>query len=198
MPKLVDHEERRAEIAKVVIKTIATHGMQGTTIRSVSRTGGFSSGVLAHYFSSKESMIDFAFGAVADAIMERVAVRLASSDSGREQARAVLEEFLPLSEVHGQETSVSVSFWNEALHNPNLRPLFSDRYGRWRTLLETILRRAIETSELVPRADVEEQVDVMIAAVDGLAVAWMIEGAGRSERRARAIDAVLSLAGSWR
>ncbi|MDA0338566.1 MAG: TetR family transcriptional regulator [Proteobacteria bacterium] len=59
MPIVVDHDERRDFIAKVVKQVVAEHGMDAVTIRNVAREAGFKSALISHYFKDKQEMLIF-------------------------------------------------------------------------------------------------------------------------------------------
>lgn len=171
MPKIVDHDQRRSEIVRVIIRVISEEGLSGTTVRSISRAGGFSSGVLSHYFSDKDEMIKFAFAAVSDMIFERIDERLETA-SGVERLRAIIEEHVPLTE-HDDETAVALAFWEVALHDTELRNQYRANYGRWRSYLAREMLKAFpELSE----AERSLRASLAIATTDGLLVTFALEG----------------------
>jgi AcrR family transcriptional regulator len=98
MPKLVDHDQRRAELARVVWKVIARHGMEGATVRRVAEEAGVSVGGLRHYFDSQRGLLRFAAEAMMSSVSSRVAEHLRGDLPGVERAQAILEEILPLDE----------------------------------------------------------------------------------------------------
>jgi AcrR family transcriptional regulator len=61
MPKIVDHDERRSDVVRAIIKVISENGISGATVRTIAREGGFSSGMITHYFADKDQMVRYAF-----------------------------------------------------------------------------------------------------------------------------------------
>jgi AcrR family transcriptional regulator len=61
MPKIIDHNQRREEIAQQVNSLISEKGIENTTIRAICRRSGFSTGVLSHYFENREAMLIYVF-----------------------------------------------------------------------------------------------------------------------------------------
>ena len=57
VPKLVDHDVRRREIAKAVWAVIAERGIEGVTLRSVAAEAGISVGRIQHYHASREELV---------------------------------------------------------------------------------------------------------------------------------------------
>jgi AcrR family transcriptional regulator len=193
MPKIVDHEQRRAELVDVILKVMGRYGLSGTTIRSIAREGGFSSGVLSHYFSSKEEMVNFAFGAVADAIFARAEKRLELAESPRQRVRILIEELVPR-KGNDPESVVSVAFWGMALHDPALRKQFHDRYESWRGYLRRELQAAAKKTSSKSPQSVEDTVDLVISITDGFAVSWTLDPKRYdAAKRERLIDRALDL-----
>lgn len=57
VPKLVDHDVRRREIAKAVWAVIAERGIEGVTLRCVAAEAGVSVGRIQHYHASREELV---------------------------------------------------------------------------------------------------------------------------------------------
>ena len=57
VPKLVDHDVRRREIAQAVWAVIAERGIEGVTLRCVAAEAGVSVGRIQHYYASREELV---------------------------------------------------------------------------------------------------------------------------------------------
>jgi AcrR family transcriptional regulator len=57
MPKIVDHAQRREEIALVACQVVADHGFEQTTVARIARAAGYTTGMVAHYYESKQAII---------------------------------------------------------------------------------------------------------------------------------------------
>lgn len=60
MPRIVDHEERRRELAAHAWALIREDGLQGVTIRALAERSGWSSGAVRHYLPTREAIMTFA------------------------------------------------------------------------------------------------------------------------------------------
>ena len=191
MPKIVDHDERRTEIVRAIIKVVAGGGLAGATVRSIAREGGFSSGVIAHYFANKDEMVRYAFEFVADRVFRRIDARLKQSE-GADRVRVILEEHVPVSK-QDEETAVALAFWEMALHDPELRAMFREKYRRWRDYLRSELAALLP--DLAPDA-LDRRVDLAVAAADGLLVTFALDGRNYRQMDRRAIlDDLMALLG---
>src|SRR5262245_8293841 len=107
MPKVVDHEQRRAELAAAVWRLASREGLEAVTVRRVAEEAGWSTGALVHYFADKEELILFAFRTAADRVGRRLAQIEERTSDPLERARAQLIEGLPLDRDRQDE----VRFW---------------------------------------------------------------------------------------
>lgn len=174
MPKVVDREQRRAEIGVLVLQAIAKFGINKATVRTIAREGGFTSGLLSHYFTNKGDMVDFAFGAVADAVFERIALRTAEANTPLAKLRIAIEEFLPKDNT-SVEAVIPISFWGQAIHDESLQPHFTERYKLWREYLRGPLLEAEQAGDLRPEVVIEDEINLLIAVADGLVVSWTLD-----------------------
>ncbi|MCZ4520622.1 TetR family transcriptional regulator C-terminal domain-containing protein [Rhodococcus ruber] len=124
MPKIVDHEARRAEIVAAVWRVIERAGMNGATVRSVAAEAGVSPGSLRYYFSDQGELVLFAAEAMTQRIVHRLEAHPAEGD-GLTRAIRVLEEMLPLDKNRRVEASV----WLEAI----VRARFDERLAALKT-----------------------------------------------------------------
>src|SRR5918998_4180053 len=132
MPKVVDHEQRREELAAAVWRLAAREGLEAVTVRRVAEEAGWSTGALVHYFPDKEALLLFAFRTVADRVMRRVAEAEEATDDPFELARAMLVEGLPLDRERQAEVRVWFAFLGLALSRPALARDQRLTYRAWR------------------------------------------------------------------
>jgi AcrR family transcriptional regulator len=170
MPKVVDHEQRRDELAAAVWRLASREGLDAVTIRGVAAEAGWSTGALHHYFAGKEELLLFAFRTIADRIGRRVAAARESADGPMELARALLAIGLPLDAERRDETRVWFAFLGLALTRPALARAQRAAYAQWRRLVADALRGAQEQGDVDAGVDVEREAAGLVALVDGLAV----------------------------
>lgn len=195
MPKIVDHGVRKAEISRAVISSITKQGLANVTIRGIAREGGFSSGTLAHYFSNKEELIDFAFDEVAQASFTRIRTRVLGIPSALGKVRVVIEELTPnISDDH--DAVVSVMFWAAARQDERLKAKFHQVYELLRAHLRDYIGQGMTDGEIASVEDIEDEVDFIIAVTDGLLVSFLLDPerfpVERSERLVKAAMSRLS------
>jgi TetR/AcrR family transcriptional repressor of bet genes len=192
MPKVVDHEERRAELAAAVWSIASREGLEAVTIRRVAEEAGWSTGALVHYFEAKEELLLFAFRTVADRVGRRLAQAEERTSEPLELARAQLVEGLPLDAGRRAEVRVWFAFLGLALTRPALARAQRVTYRAWRDRIADRLRDAQERGDLRAEVDCAAEAAALVALVDGLAIQATFEPRALSgQRQVRLVDAHL-------
>ena len=60
MPKRVDHDARRGEIARAALRLCVREGLASVTIGRVAAEAAISKGLVQHYFPTKEALLQLA------------------------------------------------------------------------------------------------------------------------------------------
>jgi AcrR family transcriptional regulator len=173
VPKVVDHQARREDIARAVWRLIARGGTAAATVRAVAAESGWSMGTVRHYFDSQAQLLRFAAEEMMRRVPPRLAAVLASMAPGPDRAMALLEQLLPLDE----ERRVECTIWLTCLVDARADQAYDDlRMAAWdgeryvcRYALSDILAVAAPThlhDQLVDAA--EAMVDALHAHLDGL------------------------------
>jgi AcrR family transcriptional regulator len=168
VPKVVDHVDRRHELAEAAWRVIVKYGLDGTTTRLIAKESGYSAGVLAHYFESKDEILVEALRISHEGLDRRI--RQAVDDKeGLDALRTFCIEVLPTWELPARETHLEMSMWSRALVNDELRSVQRSESSRWRRFIEGLIVDAQRSGELVempPRT-----IAVLLSAViDGLSI----------------------------
>lgn len=113
MPKIVDHDEKRKQIAEAAWNIIGKEGVEKASIRRVAAEAGMSSGALRHYFSTQDEMLLF----IMNYYLEEGKKRSQNKEWSENPVQAVEEvllELVPIDEEKKIETSV---WWILALRS---------------------------------------------------------------------------------
>ena len=197
MPKQVDHEQRRADIAALAVEVIQREGAASATVRRISDQGGFSMGVITHYFRDKDELIASAFEWLAGESFAALETTLAGAQPGLARLRAALEFMVPHSGARSFP-AVWLSLWSGAMHSAALAQVHRRYYQRWRRILARALAEAVRQHEVPASSAARDTVDLLAAGVDGLWLAVTFEGprfsgARRKRLVAHLLSAVLGL-----
>jgi AcrR family transcriptional regulator len=195
MPKIVDHEARRKELLQATWRVIARLGLEGTTVREIAKESGYSNGVLAHYFESKDDIIISAHRLAFQNVFDRA--HEANKDRrGIEAIRYALYEALPLDPERFLEAVIDVSYWGQALVNRRLndvrRASVSDSRGWWIAMISD----AREAGEVTTEISDEVLIDQIKVLIDGVSVqAVMYPEDMTPERQMSIADAFVAMLG---
>ena len=167
MPAKMDHDARRRDVSAAVWRVLAADGFGGLTLRAVAAELGATTGLVTHYFPSKQALIVHALE-VAEA-HTRALVPLNDDQRGLEALRAALASVLPLTPEATEINRVWVSSWDVALADPELHALEKARYKRWRSRLRPLVIEAQQDGDLPP-SDPDDLVAGLAAFTHGLVV----------------------------
>jgi AcrR family transcriptional regulator len=183
MPKVVDHDERRAELTAAVWRLASSEGLEAVTVRRVAEEAGWSTGAVVHYFADKEELLLLAFSTVVDRVGTRLAEAAERTTEPLDLVRAWLVEGLPISREQQAEVRVWFAFLGLALTRPAFARAQRLTYRAWRGRVADLLRDAQERGDV--RADVDPSAAgaALVAVVDGLAIQATFEPRALSARR---------------
>ena len=126
VPRRVDHEERRRQIADALVRTAATRGLHATGMREVAGEAGVSLRLVQYYFGTKEELLLAAMQRLAAQFSDRVLARIqrvketGSPASPRDVIAAILTEGLPADDERRTFTLVYTAYLALSLTDPAL------------------------------------------------------------------------------
>ncbi len=174
MPKIVDHEARRMQVAEATWRVIAREGIESTTIGEIAKETGFSTGIFAHYFKNKKELLLYALQLASLRIGARM-WKKGEESSGGEVLRNVLLEALPLDEERRLEWQIWVAFWGGAISDAAMAEEQRRWYIEYRSLLRSLILDGQRNGYFRSDINAEEEVDSIIALVDGLGMRATME-----------------------
>ena len=135
MPKIVDHAARRDEIALIACRVVANHGFGQATVVRIAREAGYTTGMIAHYFDSKQEIILAALRL----ILRRIDDRLARPAAADRRLLEVLAEALPLDAQRATECAFWTAFWGQVSADRRLRRINAWVHGEYKRLFARCL-----------------------------------------------------------
>lgn len=139
MPRIVNHDHRRAELASAIWSLIREQGLSGVTLRNLSERSGWSSGAIRHYLPNRQAILNFG----AEHLNERVEQRLRSlphTTDHRQNLLRFLENLLPLDDETRLWMEVWVAYVGEAVSDQG----YADTQGMLYTNLNAVITRTLE------------------------------------------------------
>jgi AcrR family transcriptional regulator len=128
MPKKVDHEQRRRQIAAALLRIAATRGLHTAGLREVAAEAGVSVRLIQYYFGTKERLLQFSVEQLARQFGERVRARATAAGlppDPRTVIDAILTVALPSDEESRLFNIVYTSYAALSLTDPayDIQPL---------------------------------------------------------------------------
>jgi AcrR family transcriptional regulator len=139
MPKIVDHDKRRDEIALVACRLVAEGGFDQATIVRIAREAGYTTWMVAHYFDTKQDIIIAALRLMLRRIDERL---LRNGEAERPDLLALLTEMLPVDEERYIECAFWTAFWGQVTADKRLKRINAWVHREYQRLYERCLSRA--------------------------------------------------------
>ncbi len=155
----------RNRIVAAATELIARHGVTGMSTEQVREAAGVSGSQLYHYFASKQALIRAVIVQQTDEMVLRdsslASGALDGFDAFRAWAEAVQER------VGARACDLSTLAAEQAGVDDPSRYELQQGFDRWKRVLRTGLERMQDTGTLTRAADLDELVDVLLAAVQG-------------------------------
>ncbi|NUP83620.1 MAG: TetR family transcriptional regulator [Nonomuraea sp.] len=169
MPKIVDHDERRAEVLSAARRVIVRDGIDAATTRAIAKEAGYSNGVLAHYFADKDEILLSALRQSHQRIRARL-TRKVGGVTGLAALRELLLDNLPLDAERTQESRLEVSFWSRSLASERLAEVQRAEAAELRAAVRELLGQARAAGELRTDDNLDDLAEHLLALVDGLSL----------------------------
>jgi AcrR family transcriptional regulator len=188
VPKLIDHDSRRHEIANAVWRIVVRDGVSAVSIRDVASEAGLAVGSVRHVFGTKAELLEYSMALVHDQTRERVMKHFAVKDP-RKFAEAVLAELIPLDDQRRMEMAVNMAVVAESPSHPALRGVALDAQKAVAEACAVVLARLQDEKLVRSDADLAFETERLHALVDGLALHALT--ADRKDLRPKAILGVI-------
>lgn len=166
MPKYVDHEQRRREVAEVAAGLVVAGGRAALTVRAVAEAAGHSTTVVSHYFADVDELLYETYQIAVRRSRERIGLVL---DADPADIAGLAESVLPVDAVRKADWRIWLAFWGEALGNPALAAEQRARARHTAERFESCLQLLVERGDVDPQVDITATADRMVALVLGIA-----------------------------
>ncbi len=166
MPKIVDHAQRRDEIALIACRVVAAHGLGRASMVRIARAAGYTTGMLAHYFDSKQDIIIAALRLILRRIDERVG--RPAADAAPPDLLELLLEALPIDAQRHIECAFWISFWGQITADKRLKRINAWVHREYLRLFERCLDVSWREWAQWPAAVREQVVGSLVTFINGL------------------------------
>lgn len=166
MPKIVDHSQRRDEIALVACRVVAEHGFDQASMVRIAREAGYTTGMLAHYFDSKQDIIIAALRLILRRIEERL-MRPAPAGATPDLL-TLLTEALPVDAHRRIECAFWTTFWGQVSADKRLKRINAWVHREYLRLFERCLAQCWSEWANWPAATREHVLRSLVTFINGL------------------------------
>lgn len=160
---------RRAQILEQVLRLVAEHGVDASSLRSVADAVGVSHATLRHYFPSRDDLLVAVYHE--HEVQRGETGGPPESVVGGMRKSAVLNREVPgLVQLY---TTLAGDAAGEG--HPVTREFFRERFARLRADLAAQVRADQEAGRIDPAVDATDLAALAIAASDGIQVQWLLD-----------------------
>jgi len=191
MPKIVNHDERRDQIALVACRVVAENGFDQATIVRIAREAGYTTGMVAHYFDTKQDIIIAALRL----ILRRIEERLTKPST---DLLAVLSEALPIDEHRFIECAFWTAFWGQVSADKKLKRINAWVHREYMRLFERCLSEGWEIWAHLNTATREQVLRSVVTFINGVtASAVASQSDWPAEKQVEQLRLQLQLLHAW-
>ncbi|GIH66676.1 TetR/AcrR family transcriptional regulator [Microbispora siamensis] len=169
MPKIVDHQVRREEIAEALWRVVRRDGVGAATVRSIAAEAGWSPSALRHYFSTQTELLAFAMEHVITRVRARIETTVFQGPV-RVAIRALLEQLLPMDAERRAEAEVWLQLTARAQGDPAAADWLRQANDGTGEVATIAVRALADEGELAAHRDAEFEAARLHALIDGLSV----------------------------
>jgi AcrR family transcriptional regulator len=172
------HAERREEAEQrmldAAVRIVAEHGLEHLTLAECGEAAGYSRGLAAHYFGSKDSLIS----AIATHIVANYAQRLRGSSGGRKGLDGYLYSigfYIDSGRNRALELRAFNAVLGSSLTNPKISGAIADLNKRSVDSFAEGLRICIKQGSVRPDIDPVAEATLALSMLRGLMSQWLID-----------------------
>lgn len=193
MPRVVDHGQRRGEIAGALWRIAAREGLEAVSLSRVADEAGVSKGRVQHYFASRDELLAFTATLLYLRVDERIGRLLSDADRASPLAlvRALLAGMLPLDDDGRTDALVGSAFLVRAVGDPELRESYA---ASNRLAVEGLTRKLVaarDAGQLSADADPRHRAQMLFLLARGLTESLLL-GEHTPESALAVVDAELA------
>ncbi|QPB85923.1 transcriptional regulator BetI [Pseudoalteromonas rubra] len=162
MPKVGMEPVRRQQLIEATLQSVAELGLQATTINSISKKAGMSSGIISHYFGGKQGLIEATVRYLLSSLQRSLLQRTAQRCKPEQRLMFIVEANFAVVQQQRDTTRTWLSFWAHSMHDAELHRL---QRVNARRLYSNLL---YSFKQLMAPAKAREAAELSAAMIDGL------------------------------
>jgi TetR/AcrR family transcriptional repressor of bet genes len=173
MPKIGMKPVRRQQLIDATIESVAELGLQATTINSISKKAGLSSGIISHYFAGKQGLIEAMVRYLLTSLKHELLERITPTTTPEQRLMLIIEANFAWLQLRSDTTKTWLSFWAQSMHDVELHRLQNVNSRRLFSNL------ACSFKQLMSNDDARLAAELSAATIDGL---WLRAALNKSNQ----------------
>jgi TetR/AcrR family fatty acid metabolism transcriptional regulator len=177
MPRIVDKEEKKAQILEAAIKVFAKKGMSKTTISDIAVEADIGKGTVYEYFKSKDEVFSASFIYFMDKVETIISKRLYRIHDPLEKLSAVFTSWADiLDSEYVDYMEIVLDFWAEGIRTKDefVTVDLMNYYLEFRRTIESLLDECVASHE-IKTVDTKVVASLIIGGLDGLLLQWIMD-----------------------
>ena len=191
MPKIVDHDERRRQLAQATLRVIGRSGLGSATTRAVAEESGWSTGVLKHYYADKSALLEGSLARARTTQPGTIRDRRSPADGPRGDPRGVSA----ILRGDPSETRSWIAFTARASVDPHTAPADAPRHRGVGHTVGRPVRRGQGDGSIRAELDADRVAIDLHALVNGLRIRELFRPARPTRRRPILDDRLMLIEG---
>lgn len=171
VPRQVDHDERRHQLAEAVWRLAVRGGLEHVTLRQVAAEAGVSTRLLQYYFGTREQLLLGSLEILNEEAEQQAAARMADLGEApklRDVVRGILLEMLPLDDERRNRYVVHAAYFVRFLTEPALAEVAGAAEPALENLVAGLIAQAQELGEVPLSVDPLAEGPFLVAGSEGL------------------------------
>jgi AcrR family transcriptional regulator len=169
-PQTEGNEARRRAMLQAAAELISERGFGETRIADVAKRAGTSSGLVIYYFGTRDRLLVDALRYSEEAYYD-FATTLLNDEQDFRKKLSMLVEWSCVPQLPGEVNGawgLWLDLWATALRHPEVREARSELDGRWRDLVERVVRDGQEAGDVDAALDLRRFALTFSVLLDGL------------------------------
>jgi AcrR family transcriptional regulator len=171
MPRQVDQDQRRRQIAEAVWRMATRGGLEDVTLRQVAAEAGVSARLLQYYFGTRDELLLGALKILNNDAEQQARERLAmlgDAPGMRAIVRGVLLELLPLDEERRNRHLVYAAYFVRFLTDPALAKVAHEAPRALENLVAGLLVQGQAFGQVPLNINTEAEAAFLVAGAEGM------------------------------
>ena len=115
---------RKQQLINATLESVAQYGLQNTTIITISKIAGLSSGIISHYFGGKQELVEATIKHLLEQLKSALLERVSQPNmSATERLDMIIEANFTQLQRSVPAMKTWLSFWAQSMHQPGLARL---------------------------------------------------------------------------